>query len=910
MLDFAIPEHRTIDVLWLVLCALMVLFMQGGFCLLESGLVRTKNTVNVAYKNLADMGIATILFSVVGFPLMYGASVGGWIGGSGFGFILSEARPWMLAFFAFQLMFCGTATTIISGAIAERVRLSSYLLIAVVVSALVYPVYGHWVWSELGGGTGWLKALGFVDFAGATVVHGVGGWVALAAVVVIGPRIGKSRASTVEIRGHNMTLATLGLFLLWFGWLGFNGGSALRVSDQLPMILVNTVIAAAAGGLTQILLSQRFSQTASLDHLIIGTIAGLVAITASCHAVMPGAAAVIGAVAGLLCLGATRLLDRANVDDVVYAFPSHAVSGAWGAIAVALFAPPERLGTGLDRWQQLGVQSLGVTVCALWAFGVGGTILWGINRIYPLRVSAMEERLGLNLAEHGVPTDVLTLLTELERSRNPHELIERVDPLTEAGQVARRFTEVIKVGAPGERAESSSGRRSTAAPAKPGSLVDETTQLANRRLFTSRLATAVSHARESARPFAVLYLNIDRFKIINHSLGNHAGDELLSEMAARIQVEIESLDLPPESQGERLVARVGGDEFSVLLDNVRGAGQIELAIERIRARLSDPYIVAEHEVTASFSVGVTTSEHAYASAEEVLRDATLAMRRAKASPLVPYATFTEGMRRDATREIKLRTDFQRTLHGEELELHYQPILSPETGLPVGFEALVRWDHPTEGLISPSEFVPFVEELGHVTSLGAWVLGTACRRLTELQQQYGRSPSLTMHVNVSKFQLVDSGFKKLIEETLAESRIPASSLVLEVTESDVVTGAHVAESLSSVKETGVMLAMDDFGTGYSSLGNLSEYPVDILKIDRSLVEPLHTSPTHPWILKTIVGLAHQLGMTVIAEGVENATQLRKLRHAGCDLAQGYLLGPPLAVEPCHEWLDVKLNGAAV
>jgi Amt family ammonium transporter len=246
---------ESLDVVWVLICAALVLMMQAGFCCLESGMVRAKNSINVAMKNFVDFCASATMFWLFGFALMFGVSAGGWIGVDGFFF--EHTAPWLTAFFTFQMFFCSTATTIVSGAVAERMRFSGYLVIAVILSGLIYPVFGHWAWGGATSGTkvGWLAELGFLDFAGATVVHSVGGWVALAAVIVIGPRIGRFVKGYPPIIGHNLSITAVGVFILWIGWLGFNGGSLLGFNDRVPAVLMNTMLAGAAGGICTLILS-------------------------------------------------------------------------------------------------------------------------------------------------------------------------------------------------------------------------------------------------------------------------------------------------------------------------------------------------------------------------------------------------------------------------------------------------------------------------------------------------------------------------------------------------------------------------------------------------------------------------------------------------------------------------------
>jgi len=408
-----------INTLWILISAALVFFMQAGFLSLETGLTRRKNNANVAAKNLVDMAIAVALFWLFGFGLMFGLSGGdlGLFGTTGIAPDLSSApidrnsAPYsQTAFFLFQAMFCGTAVTIISGATAERLRFEGYLIISVIVTGLVYPIFGHWAWAGLDTGTftGWLGQRGFIDFAGSTVVHSIGGWAALAILILIKPRRGRFGPSgePLPLPRANVPLAALGALILWFGWFGFNGGSALITDNDVALIIINTMIAGAAGLLATIPVRLLVTQgMVEVDYLINGILAGLVAITACSHAVTAHQAFIIGMIAAWVMLAVDTLLLLFRVDDAVGAVPVHLGAGIWGTLAVAIFGNPEILGTGLGMVEQLTVQTIGIASAAAWSFAVMLITLTTINQFFPLRVSPEEEEIGLNLSEQGVEPD-------------------------------------------------------------------------------------------------------------------------------------------------------------------------------------------------------------------------------------------------------------------------------------------------------------------------------------------------------------------------------------------------------------------------------------------------------------------------------------------------------------------------
>ena len=439
-----LPTETSVDLLFVIVSAAMVMLMQAGFCFLESGSVRAKNSINVAAKNLTDFCLCCLCFWGVGFGLMFGSSAGGWVGTSGF-FLNGINDPKVITFFLFQMMFCGTATTILSGAVAERSRFSAFLIACGLISIVIYPVFGHWVWGgALGGPPGRLAAFGFRDFAGASVVHAVGGWVSLAMVMILGPRLGRFEKGERSIHGHDLPKATVGLILLWFGWWGFNGGSALALTDAVPSIILNTTLSGVAGGLAAIALSFAATRRLTVPLLINGVLSGLVAVTAGCDVVTANGSIGIGVIAGLLCVMSSRLLEALKIDDVLGAVSAHAVAGTWGLLSLPLFARAETL-DGVTRLEFFWIQACGAIVCFGWAFGLGYIVLAGLNWFVPLRTSREDEIQGLNIAEHDASTELIDLLTEMHQ----HQVVGdfknavHVEPHTEVGQIASRYNKVI-----------------------------------------------------------------------------------------------------------------------------------------------------------------------------------------------------------------------------------------------------------------------------------------------------------------------------------------------------------------------------------------------------------------------------------------------------------------------------------
>ena len=431
---------QTLDTAWLIIASALVLVMQGGFCALEAGLVRARNNVNVAAKNLADLCLSTAAFWAVGAAIMFAD-------GS-----LADPSPaeieagWAAALLLFQALFCGTATTIVSGAVAERVGYLAYSVTVLFVVVAVYPVTGHWAWAGIDGGElGWLEAMGFIDFAGSTVVHSVGGWVALAFLLVIGPRTGRFGPDGRHPQASNVPLSALGVVCLWVGWFGFNGGSTLAFDGRVPTVILNTMLAACFGGIASQLLSQALYRKVRIEALLNGILGGLVAVTAGAHILPVWGAATVGALGGLAVVGASHLLVRLRIDDAVGAVPVHLAAGAVGTLLLAVLADPEAL--PLARVDQLGVQLLGVAAIGAYSFTVSFVALSLLNRVIPLRVSLDAEARGLNIVEHEESSALIDMIDEMETpARAPDSLPQpvRVETGAEIEPVARQYNQVVE----------------------------------------------------------------------------------------------------------------------------------------------------------------------------------------------------------------------------------------------------------------------------------------------------------------------------------------------------------------------------------------------------------------------------------------------------------------------------------
>lgn len=405
------------NLLWTLIAAILVMFMQAGFALVEIGFARAKNAGNILMKNLLDFAAGQPAFFLLGFGLMFGQDIGGFIGSSGF--LLSGNDPtsdtgmWNLTFWFFQSVFAATSATIISGGIAERTKFSAYIIVSIVVSAIIYPISGHWAWGSLWGagelGKGWLETMGFIDFAGSTVVHSVGGWMALAGALVIGPRIGKygPDGKAKAIPGHNIPMAGLGVFILWFAWFGFNSGSTTAVNGTIGYIAVNTSLAGCMGTLGAMIYAWIKHGKPDTSMALNGALAGLVAITAGCFEVSPVGSLIIGLMAGILVVVSLEFIDQVlKIDDPVGASSVHGVCGMFGTIMVGFFAAPGYgtnigllYGGGTDL---LVTQVIGAAAVFAWAFGSGLAIFTILKATIGVRATQEEELKGLDITEHGM----------------------------------------------------------------------------------------------------------------------------------------------------------------------------------------------------------------------------------------------------------------------------------------------------------------------------------------------------------------------------------------------------------------------------------------------------------------------------------------------------------------------------
>lgn len=395
--------QSNVNYIWIILAGALVFVMQAGFAMVELGFSRAKNSINIIMKNFLDFAISAIVFMFLGFGLMFGSTWGGWIGSDSFWLSTHDGNDPLWSFWFFQAVFAGTACTIVSGAMAERTKFVGYLIYAALLAAIVYPIGGHWAWGSfgggygVGGGKGWLEAMGFIDFAGSSVVHGCGGAAALAGIMVVGARHGRfgKDGSPRLIAGHNIPLAALGVFILWFGWFGFNAGSTLLANASIGRIAVNTTIAPAAAALSAMISMWFVQGRPDVGITLNGALGGAVGVTACCANISPASALVVGMIAGITTTVATIALERLQLDDAVGAIPVHLCNGWWGTLSVALFDDQG------FKAEKLGVQALGTFSITLTAFVICYGIFKTVDMIVGLRASDTEQMDGLDFSEHA-----------------------------------------------------------------------------------------------------------------------------------------------------------------------------------------------------------------------------------------------------------------------------------------------------------------------------------------------------------------------------------------------------------------------------------------------------------------------------------------------------------------------------
>ncbi len=443
-----------------------------------------------------------------------------------------------------------------------------------------------------------------------------------------------------------------------------------------------------------------------------------------------------------------------------------------------------------------------------------------------------------------------------------------------------------------------------------GKVVDPLTGLRNRLYFIDRLEGLIEECTGKGFTFAVLFLDVDRFKIVNDSLGHETGDMLLVQIAERLRASVRSTDLSARLALPSVIARFGGDEFAVLLENLRSTVDANSVAERILAQFTSHFDIHGRIIFASVSIGIAPGDSAQSS-KDLLRNADTAMYYAKTRGKARYAVFDESMRGRAVARMELESDLRKAIEEQQFILYYQPEVSLKSGEVVGYEALVRWKHPHRGLVMPGEFLPVAEETGLIVPLGRWILKEACRQMAEWHRKVPQMKSLAISVNASSRELGDPDLVPAISRILEETGLEPARLRIEVTESSLMENEQQTYStLRSLRELGVSLEIDDFGTGYSSLSRLHEYPFSTVKIDRSFIKDLDTESESLHLVETILRLADGLGLSVVAEGVETREQLARLHSLGCGYGQGYYFSRPKDAPSVQKAIEQSIGETTV
>ncbi len=447
---------------------------------------------------------------------------------------------------------------------------------------------------------------------------------------------------------------------------------------------------------------------------------------------------------------------------------------------------------------------------------------------------------------------------------------------------------------------------------REAALHDMLTNLPNRLLFMDRLGQAIARAkRQPEYRFAVLYLDFDRFKIINDSLGHGIGDDLLVAIAKRLGENLRDTDAvgPPREPAPHLAARLGGDEFVVLLDGIRGLNDVSVVADRLQDALAQPYRCGGHSITATASIGIVISDGQYDRPQDILRDADIAMYDAKNTGKARHVVFDDTMREDVVFRLSMEEELRRAVRTNEFVLHYQPILDLAGRSAIGFEALIRWPTVHRGMVAPDMFIGLAEELGLIVPIGSWAAAQACRTLRRWHGMTPTGASLGMNINLSKRQLSHPDLVKSMARIIRETGVDPTSLRLEVTESEIMDHRNMfVRVLSELRDLGPLICMDDFGTGHSSLSCLHEFPIDVLKIDRRFVADMAKSPQQAAVVRTIIDLAHTLEMRVVGEGIETAEQADRLTELGCDFGQGYYFAHPMSEAQVETYFEQSLSRA--
>jgi Amt family ammonium transporter len=594
---------ENINTLWIMLCAFLVFLMQFGFSLIETGTVRTKNSINVAMKNLIDTVFGIIFFWLIGYGIMFGLDYNGLFGTDGFA--IDGSNSSQNSFFFFQSMFAATAVTIISGAVAERIKFDGYIVVAIIVTSLIYPLFGHWAWNE----NGWLNQLGFRDFAGSTVVHSIGAWIGLVGTIILGPRLGKfSKGRVKYFAPSNHNFIVFGVFILLFSWFGFNSGSLLKFDDSTSLILLNTLIGASFGGLAGWVISLFSKEKLGVEIFAFGIIAGLVGITAGCNEFNLYEAAFVGFMATLIMFAFDlMLIHKFKIDDPLSVVAIHGAAGVWGTLAVGIFNPTPN---DLSRLEFIFVQSLGIVVAMITALLLGSILFYILYKLNLLRVKKKHEVLGLNVSEHNAKLPWVETIESIVKIMKTGNINTKVyeERGTEVGLVAKFFNYLLNI-LKNEQIKLKKLNSSL----KKSTQIDPLTKILNRR----GLMDMIGEKNPYNDNISLIVIDIDKFKSINDNFGHNVGDSVLVELSKIVKSKIRDDDI---------FVRWGGEEF-VLIVFTDNLNIVENIAEKLRIAIEEFNFTTVKKITASFGVSIPRNDKQ--NFEDIFENADKALYQAK-----------------------------------------------------------------------------------------------------------------------------------------------------------------------------------------------------------------------------------------------------------------------------------------
>ena len=1004
----AMHASDSINTLWVVVATVLVFGMQNGFLLLEGGHVRAKNSINVAQKNLIDWMVTTILFLSFGFWLMFGITPPGQ--GS------DAVQP---VHFLFQLAFASTAASIISGGVAERITFRGYMILVILTSGFLYPLTGRLVWGNLFDNdvSAYLNSIGFVDFAGSTVIHALGAGVALGAILAIGARSSRflEDGSPRDMPSFNTVISLSGSLLLIFGWLGFNAGTLSIDSMQMQYVLMNTLLCGAFGSISGCILGMHFDGgKANPNRLKTALIGGLVASSASIDHMNTYHAAIIGSIGGLIAVSiANILLNKFRFDDPLDVVASHGAAGIFGTISVAFVLPESLLISGSRILQLILQLSVSVAVFVSVA-AVSYATIQILSKHIRIRVSAEEEYLGLNITEHGesIGSDALkqSLLLQIDPNssqsqyfenskggeeadlaqiinillRQQHETHDRLreshDRFTQFANVASDwlwevdekliftyissvdngpqtllnehavgcdFHEIFRLKEPMEirfrnrvQAQDSfdfisaeiplieenkvtihvevrgqpffddnqvlrgyrgsvldvTPRKAAEARTKFLALHDELTRLPSRRALNEILPNKLVESDKNNTCLALAGIDLDGFKSINDTYGHAIGDELLRRVTGRLT----------HNLGNNCsIYRTGGDEFVFVIADLQRETALEYSTDlckRLTDRISKPYEIDTLPINIGASVGISLYPQHSTSEQALSRMADLALYAAKDNGKGCVVVYEDGMDKDERMQQAMLEELRDGIVNDEFYCEFQPIIDLKTGRVCSVEALIRWNHPTRGKILPISFIPLAERLNFSDNIFTHVLSKSSDVLNQLDsQKYDADNRIKLAINLSAIQLSRQDFSQVITDIVKSANLRPTDLEIECTSAGI---ASLPESACVVMHElwskGFTLAVDDFGSGQLPVDKLIASAINTIKINRKLIGQLDKNQRARNVVKSLISLCQREEITIIANGVENVTQLEILKNIGCEQAQGYHIASPMRMDQLIDW----------